>query len=39
MIVDHLAMQCDRILYHDYTHRHNKVVRFIHLDFKYIIYM
>ncbi|KAI5170908.1 hypothetical protein PAEPH01_1544, partial [Pancytospora epiphaga] len=25
--VDHLATQCDRMLYHDYTRRHNEVVR------------
>ncbi|KAI5169570.1 hypothetical protein PAEPH01_0822 [Pancytospora epiphaga] len=37
--VDHLATQCDRMLYHDYTRRHNEVVRCIHLDLKYIIYM
>ena len=29
--VDHLATQCDRMLYHDYTVRHNEVVRCIHL--------
>ncbi|KAI5170490.1 hypothetical protein PAEPH01_1476 [Pancytospora epiphaga] len=29
--VDHLAMRCDRMLYHDYTRRHNEVVRCIHL--------
>ena len=29
--VDHLATQCDRMLYHDYTRRHNEVVRCIHL--------
>ncbi|KAI5175867.1 hypothetical protein PAEPH01_2200, partial [Pancytospora epiphaga] len=37
--VDHLATQCDRMLYHDYTRRHNEVVRCIHLGPKYIIYM
>ncbi|KAI5173410.1 hypothetical protein PAEPH01_1953 [Pancytospora epiphaga] len=38
---DHLAIQCDIMLYHDYTHKHNEVVRCIHLRFylKYIIYM
>ncbi|KAI5173358.1 hypothetical protein PAEPH01_1913 [Pancytospora epiphaga] len=36
--VDHLATQCDRMLYHDYTRRHNEVVRCMHLDLKYIIY-
>ncbi|KAI5177774.1 hypothetical protein PAEPH01_2504 [Pancytospora epiphaga] len=36
--VDHLAMQCDRMLYHDYTRRRKEVVRCIHLGFclKYI---
>jgi hypothetical protein len=29
--VDHLATQCDRMLYHDYLRRHNEVVRCIHL--------
>ncbi|KAI5170892.1 hypothetical protein PAEPH01_1528 [Pancytospora epiphaga] len=29
--VEHLATQCDRMLYHDYTRRHNEVVRCIHL--------
>jgi len=29
--VDHLATQCDRMLYHDYMRRHNEVVRCIHL--------
>ena len=29
--VDHLATQCDRMLYHDYMKRHNEVVRCIHL--------
>ncbi|KAI5168451.1 hypothetical protein PAEPH01_0143 [Pancytospora epiphaga] len=29
--VDHLATQCDRMLYHDYTRRHHEVVRCIHL--------
>ncbi|KAI5182285.1 hypothetical protein PAEPH01_2880 [Pancytospora epiphaga] len=27
------------MLYHDYTRRHNEVVRCIHLGLKYIIYM
>ncbi|KAI5169306.1 hypothetical protein PAEPH01_0598 [Pancytospora epiphaga] len=36
--VDHLATQCDRMFYHDYTRRHNEVVRCIHLSLKYIIY-
>ncbi|KAI5168288.1 hypothetical protein PAEPH01_0001 [Pancytospora epiphaga] len=30
--VDHLATQCDRMLYHDYTRRHNEVVRCMHLS-------
>jgi hypothetical protein len=29
--VDHLATQCSRMLYYDYTWRHNEVVRCIHL--------
>jgi hypothetical protein len=29
--VDHLATRCDRMLAHDYTRRHNEVVRSIHL--------
>ena len=29
--VDHLASKCDRLLGHDYTRRHNEVVRCIHL--------
>ena len=29
--VDHLATQCERMLYHDYMRRHNEVVRCIHL--------
>ncbi len=29
--IDHLATQCDRMLYHDYMRRHNEVVRCIHL--------
>ena len=29
--VDHLATQCEKMLYHDYTRRHNEVVRCIHL--------
>ena len=29
--VDHLATQCDRMLYHDYMRRHNEVVKCIHL--------
>ncbi|KAI5170479.1 hypothetical protein PAEPH01_1465 [Pancytospora epiphaga] len=37
--VDRLATQCDRMLYYDYTRRHNEVVRCIHFEFKYIIYM
>ncbi|KAI5169545.1 hypothetical protein PAEPH01_0799 [Pancytospora epiphaga] len=37
--VDHLATQCDRMLYHDYTRRHNEVVCCIHFGLKYIIYM
>ncbi|KAI5169957.1 hypothetical protein PAEPH01_1125 [Pancytospora epiphaga] len=28
--VDHFATQCDRMLYHDYTCRHNEVVRCIY---------
>ncbi|KAI5170389.1 hypothetical protein PAEPH01_1390 [Pancytospora epiphaga] len=36
---DRLATQCDRMLYHDYTHKQNGVVRCIRLDLKYIIYM
>ncbi|KAI5169873.1 hypothetical protein PAEPH01_1062 [Pancytospora epiphaga] len=36
---DHLATQYDRMLYHDYTRRHNEVVRCIHLGLEYIIYM
>ncbi|KAI5170270.1 hypothetical protein PAEPH01_1292 [Pancytospora epiphaga] len=35
----YLATQCDRMLYHDYTRRHNEVVRCIYLDLKYIIYV
>ena len=31
--VDHLASRCDRLLGHDYTRRHNEVVRCIHLFF------
>ncbi|KAI5169506.1 hypothetical protein PAEPH01_0776 [Pancytospora epiphaga] len=30
--VDHLVTQRDRMLYHDYTRRHNEVVRCIHLS-------
>ncbi len=30
--VDHLATQCNRMLGHDYTRRHNEVVRCIHLS-------
>ena len=30
--VDHLATQCDRMLYSDYLRRHNEVVRCIHLS-------
>lgn len=29
--VDHLATQCERMLYHDYMRRHNEVVKCIHL--------
>ena len=29
--VDHLASQCNRMLGHDYTRRHNEVVKCIHL--------
>jgi len=29
--VDHLATKCDRMLGHDYTRRHNEVLRCIHL--------
>ena len=29
--VDHLATRCDRMLAHEYTRRHNEVVRCIHL--------
>ncbi|KAF7676620.1 hypothetical protein TCON_2670, partial [Astathelohania contejeani] len=29
--IDHLATGCDRMLGHDYTRRHNKVLRCIHL--------
>ncbi|KAF7679697.1 hypothetical protein TCON_2503 [Astathelohania contejeani] len=29
--IDHLATGCDRILGHNYTRRHNKVLRCIHL--------
>ena len=29
--VDHLATQCNRMLGHDYTRRHNEVVKCIHL--------
>ena len=29
--VDHIATKCDRMLGHDYTRRHNEVVRAIHL--------
>ena len=29
--VDHLATQCERMLYHDYMRRHNEIVRCIHL--------
>ena len=29
--VDHLATKCDRMVGHDYTRRHNEVVRCIHL--------
>ncbi|KAI5180300.1 hypothetical protein PAEPH01_2732 [Pancytospora epiphaga] len=37
--VDHLATQCDRMVYHNYTRRHNEVVRRIHFEFKYIIHI
>ncbi|KAI4292954.1 hypothetical protein PAPHI01_2228 [Pancytospora philotis] len=30
--VDHLATQCEKMLFHDYTRRHNEVVRCIHLS-------
>ncbi|TBU20471.1 hypothetical protein CWI38_0065p0030 [Hamiltosporidium tvaerminnensis] len=30
-IVDHLATRCEKMLGHDYTRRHNEVVRCIHL--------
>jgi hypothetical protein len=29
--IDHLATRCDKMLSHDYTRRHNEVVRCIHL--------
>ena len=29
--VDHLATRCDRMLYHDYTRRHNEVVKCLHM--------
>ncbi|KAF7684301.1 hypothetical protein TCON_0516 [Astathelohania contejeani] len=29
--IDHLATDCDRMLGHDYTRRHNEVLRCIHL--------
>ena len=29
--VDHLATRCDRMLYHDYTRRHNEIVKCLHL--------
>ncbi|KAM0680463.1 hypothetical protein GINT2_001523 [Glugoides intestinalis] len=29
--VDHLATKCDRMLYHDYTRRHNEVVKCLHM--------
>ncbi|KAI5173473.1 hypothetical protein PAEPH01_2009 [Pancytospora epiphaga] len=32
-IVDYLATQCDRMLYHNYTQRYNKVIRCLHLNF------
>ncbi|XP_029655519.1 uncharacterized protein LOC115230604 [Octopus sinensis] len=31
MTVDHLATKCGSMLYHDYTWRHNEVVRSLHL--------
>ena len=30
--IDHLATKCDRMLGHDYTRRHNEVVKCIHLN-------
>jgi hypothetical protein len=30
--IDHLATKCERMLGHDYTRRHNEVVRCIHLN-------
>ena len=30
--VDHLATKCDRMLGHDYTRRHNEVLKCIHLS-------
>ncbi|KAM0680287.1 hypothetical protein GINT2_001673 [Glugoides intestinalis] len=29
--VDYLATKCDRMLYHDYTRRHNEVVKCLHM--------
>ena len=29
--VDHIATRCDKMLYHDYTRRHNEVVKCLHL--------
>ena len=29
--VDHLATKCGRMLHHDYLHRHNEVLKCIHL--------
>ena len=29
--VDHLATRCEKMLYHDYTMRHNEVIRCLHL--------
>jgi hypothetical protein len=31
-IADHLATKCDRMLGHDYTRRHNEVLKCIHLS-------
>ncbi|KAF7684550.1 hypothetical protein TCON_0259 [Astathelohania contejeani] len=31
--IDHLATGCDRMMGHDYTRRHNEVIRCIHLLF------
>ena len=29
--IDHLATRCDRMLYHNYTRRHNEIVKCLHL--------